>query len=790
MGKEKVLSTEYNLRLAQAIVQSGPGAMIDFPKQTLLEASPVFWTKKRNDMPEPEVIHDRRFEKALGVDCFLAPAVLDYVRFPEWYFCPDCHRLQKIDRWRAEDIDYRNKLEKNKKDRQGRKKEPIYVPRCTNPKCRHVRLVPARLIMACENGHLDDFPWMAWTHARSGRRYDDGAGHVLRFESGGRSETGEGTSISCSCGASATLRGVLDKDALWEMFQKTGNKDLCCHGRHPESGSDRERVLCDCKPRALLRTASSVYYPFLSSSIVLPESNASRQAVLDSQKFVQYNGLLDDCEPQEQHVEALNLLPKAVKAISKELGGCISADEIERILTAEWLSVGDKEEVIGIDDIRYRQQEFEVLSGEPMEDDQSLHCMPLIPIDRYGLQTHGVERVVLADRLRIVKALLGYSRLTPAESTSDTGFVWMESRQQRPMAFYPGFQIFGEGIFLKFDDSRLEHWAMSEAVQLRLAILQDNLKASPYNSPEKQKRLSAKYVLLHTLSHLLIRELSFVCGYNAASLAERIYAAVKETDGFDMAGILIYTASGDAEGTLGGLVREGRPDTLPEIFARALDKVRYCANDPVCSMSHGQGSHSLNLAACYACALLPETSCECFNTYLDRGLVVGTLENKEMGFWSEKNAVAAVRPAGGKKPVSRGEKQAVAKLIRKARPSRILTKKRILGQHNDGSEIWERLLNLYPEDSMAMKLRQLKNFSHGRKLAPSDMDVELTYRQKGQSKDSYVQADVCWEKERVLLFVPEGAVDYETATDSQYQCFLLDENLEASCLLAAIMKEE
>ena len=764
--------------------------MIDFPKQTLLEASPVFWTKKRNDMSDPEVIRDRRFEKALGVDCFLAPSALDYVRFPEWYFCPDCHRLQKIERWRAEDVDYRNKLEKNKKDRQGKKKEPIYVPRCTNPKCRHARLVPARLIMACEKGHLDDFPWMAWTHARSGRRYDDGIDHVLSFESGGRSETGEGTSVSCSCGASATLRGVLDKEALWELFQKTGNKDLCCHGRYPENGPGKKRAPCDCKPRALLRNASSVYYPFLSSSIVLPESNASRQAVLDSQKFAQYSGLLEDCEPEEQHEEAMNLLPKAVKAISKELASrSVSANEIEKILSAEWLSVGDKEEVIGIDDIRYRRQEFEVLSGEPMEDDQDLHCLPLITMDRYGLQDQGIERVVLADRLRIVKALLGYSRLTPAESTSDTGFVWMESRYQ-PRAFYPGFQIFGEGIFLKFDDSRLEHWARSEAVQSRLAILQNNLKASPYDSPEKQKRLSAKYVLLHTLAHLLIRELSFVCGYNAASLAERIYAAVKEKDGFDMAGILIYTASGDAEGTLGGLVREGRPDTLPEIFAKALDKAWYCANDPVCSMSHGQGSHSLNLAACYACALLPETSCECFNTYLDRGLVVGTLENKEMGFLSAKNAATAVRFAGGKKPAAMGEKQVAAKPIWKVRLSRILVKKRIMGQHNDGSEVWERLLELYQEDSVAMKLQQLKNFSRSRKLAPSDMDVELTYRQKGQTEDSYVQADVCWEKERVLLFVPEGAADYEKATDSQYRCFLLDEDLEASCLLAAVTKKE
>lgn len=122
--------------------------------------------------------------------------------------------------------------------------------------------------------------------------------------------------------------------------------------------------------------------------------------------------------------------------------------------------------------------------------------------------------------------------------------------------------------------------------------------------------------MLHTLSHLLISQLSFECGYSIASLSERLYCS-EEADGKKMAGIFIYTASGDSEGTLGGLVRQGRPDVFPKILEKAITHARTCSNDPVCIMSRGQGRDSLNLAACYACALLPETCCEekiCFGS--------------------------------------------------------------------------------------------------------------------------------------------------------------------------------
>jgi hypothetical protein len=140
--------------------------------------------------------------------------------------------------------------------------------------------------------------------------------------------------------------------------------------------------------------------------------------------------------------------------------------------------------------------------------------------------------------------------------------------------------------------------------------------------------------MLHTLSHLLIKQLSFECGYSVASLSERIYCA-EESEGKQMSGIFIYTSSGDSEGTLGGLVRQGRPDTLPNIFRKAVQNAQTCSNDPVCILSGGQGRDALNLASCHACGLLPETCCEERNGFLDRGLLIGTYEDKGMGFYSE-----------------------------------------------------------------------------------------------------------------------------------------------------------
>jgi len=141
---------------------------------------------------------------------------------------------------------------------------------------------------------------------------------------------------------------------------------------------------------------------------------------------------------------------------------------------------------------------------------------------------------------------------------------------------------------------------------------------------------------MHTLAHILMNRLVFECGYGSASLRERLY--ISDNPKAPMAGMLIYTAAGDSEGTMGGLVRMGKPGYLEPMVRRALEAAQWCSADPVCmemGNSGGQGPDSCNLAACHNCALVPETACEEFNRFLDRALVVGDMVNPSIGYFKQ-----------------------------------------------------------------------------------------------------------------------------------------------------------
>ena len=182
--------------------------------------------------------------------------------------------------------------------------------------------------------------------------------------------------------------------------------------------------------------------------------------------------------------------------------------------------------------------------------------------------------------------------------------------------------MFGEGVFLQFDETRLAEWESQPAVAARAKILIDRRAESDW--AHRLDMPEPRFIALHTLAHLLIRRLAFASGYSSASLQERIYANSDRND--KTAGVLIYTAAGDAQGTLGGLVRLGEPRHLFPLLIAALDDADVCSNDPVCIESDRQGSSQLNLSACHGCALVSETSCESGNRLLDRQLVLGGSE--------------------------------------------------------------------------------------------------------------------------------------------------------------------
>jgi hypothetical protein len=280
----------------------------------------------------------------------------------------------------------------------------------------------------------------------------------------------------------------------------------------------------------------------------------------------------------------------------------------------------------------YRREEYRVFCHNIQEGYPKTNLLiRSSDLESYGeLVRSSFDRISLLHKLRETRAFVGFSRIFPDELTQEEQWKLITREKKR---WLPAVIVRGEGIFLKFREDKLNHWLDKHGSfhNDRLSNINVNMGKMRERRHQEPKTGTPKYVLIHTFAHLLINQLVYQCGYGSASLRERIYAA---DAGTPMSGVLIYTAAGDSEGTMGGLVRMGQPDYLEEILAKALEKARWCSTDPVCIESKGQGPDNCNLGACHSCTLLPETSCEEQNRLLDRGVVVGTLEKPDVGYFS------------------------------------------------------------------------------------------------------------------------------------------------------------
>lgn len=621
----------HSVRAAQSILQYGVGAMVDFPDQTLMTAAPETWGEKRN----LHVIRDERLERILGVDFFAHPLDksdpaekgITYARFPEWYFCPKCRRLEPLSYWIKA---YRKTVNEKKREEDPYMMKPV----CMDTNCRKgnrgVTLVPARIIVACERGHIDDFPWIDWVHARRPEGVCDNP--QLMFVTGTISSAGlEGVTIECkTCKARESLEHSFDKDGLAKRI-----KNYHCNGKMPWKNT---RTPCMCTPQAKQRGASTVYYPKVDSSLVIPPySDRLRTAIIESEAYekclihvnsaIEYGGLtVEDA--------IVKVTENNVGTVSNSIHYSIEVVKplLEKLLHERFIPAEKK------DDFSlevYRQAEYAALNGTSKQYSDDADFIRE-EISGASYQIPGVSQVSLMHKIREVRALVGFTRLEPPSSgelgvpTNDSmRFQCVKKKETR---WYPGYEVRGEGIFIQFDNDVITSW-MEQNVYVKKQV--DKLLSNASMNPiVKTHHINAKFIFLHTLAHLLIQRMSFESGYSTASLRERIYCDIDHPD-FPMCGIFIYTACGDSEGTLGGLVRQGIPNRLEKIFYAALEDACWCSNDPVCSDSHGQGRNAMNLAACHACALLPETSCEEFNVLLDRTILVGQPTNRSVGYFTK-----------------------------------------------------------------------------------------------------------------------------------------------------------
>jgi hypothetical protein len=291
----------------------------------------------------------------------------------------------------------------------------------------------------------------------------------------------------------------------------------------------------------------------------------------------------------------------------------------------------------------YRYSEFKALR-EPLTESNEEFITVHPNMSAYSDDiTRYIEQIVLVEKLAETRTLTGFSRINPPPYREFDQNDQLElSLAQK--TWLPAIRVYGEGFFFTLNDGEVSRWVTPQVVARYQEI--SNTHARIYLSLGRKPRLlPSRFFLLHTLAHVLIRRLSFECGYGSSSLRERLYCW--EDNDRPMTGMLIYTAAGDSEGTMGGLVQQGKPGRFESLLIGALEDALWCSSDPLCIESHGQGIDSLNRAACHACTLLPETSCEEGNRYLDRVSLVGNSTNRKLGFFhlfAEKILAGEMQP--------------------------------------------------------------------------------------------------------------------------------------------------
>lgn len=603
------------MRRSSLIGPWGVGAIVPFPNdESLMIAGLDAW---RYNNPQPFVIKDSRLTKRLGVSELRWPPdfrennadpqncnlKIPAVRFPTWHYCPFCGQMKQTTYYETQPLCDAIQW------KEGRK--------CSAEKKFRKKMIPERFIVICPEGHIDDFPVAEWVHYESGHQYDPDTCQIRR-STGGASANLTGVFYQCTCGAKKSMAGAMRKGALDKMGYR-------CKATKPWLGITDEEI-CKAKTedvKVVLRGATNVWFADTWSSISIPiDDVVVRRKIVgilnewfDTVNASRING--------ELNRDYINLI--AVKE-------GVNADELYQAFvdrTDNMQANDDIDENISEDE--YRLQEYRVLCKSSGSDAMDFHSINH-SIIQYNQVIHKYfESISLVPKLRETRAFVGFSRLEPNQKTISERKK--ELRLGTAEDWLPAVEVYGEGIFFKFDGNRLAEWAKQPEVQKRIDSLNQAYHRSKFGG-NIIGNLRPEYVLIHTFAHLIINQLSFDCGYGSSSIRERIYCE-KMSNELEMCGVLIYTASGDSEGSLGGLVRQGEEGRLEDTIASAIENASWCTSDPICIQSAGQGSESLNLAACHNCALLPETCCENGNRLLDRGVVVGTLTNPELGYFND-----------------------------------------------------------------------------------------------------------------------------------------------------------
>lgn len=534
-------------------------------------------------------IHEPILERILGARKFYMPTLpederysksaIPVVRFPRWLVCNRCYRLGKVPK-EFKDVGFSG-------------------PVCNAAGCKG-HGVPVRLVVACHAGHIDDFPWVHWAHG--GKSHCDNP--LLRLTVQPGTTALNGLMVSCLNPSCAEYKNEYSLGkALYGEFS--------CSGYRPWL-NDHEK--CGEKGHTLFRHASNIYFPHVVSAVSIPPY---------SQEL--YQRLQKDAASYVRQIQ-----------FSHNRGRVIDWESMVGSLREEsrWLANYTDDQIIhALESLAFMteksledhmaKERLALLNGYP-ETDRSVFVAKPIPSESLTpLMSHVVQSLVRVERLRVVQVLNSFSRITSHSALAVLS-------QKNDLDWKPAVESHGEGIYLEFNHDSLLKWASREDVRLRIKPLASLV------GDQRQNRAHPISILIHTLAHLLIKQLSLESGYGMGSLRERLYVNSHEES--LMAGILVYVAATSATGTLGGLVRQANPNRVEELLRSGCEEAQWCSSDPLCLETDKPVDDVFNLAACHACCLISETACDWHNQFLDRALVVGLPGRESLGFLSFLNA--------------------------------------------------------------------------------------------------------------------------------------------------------
>ena len=609
MSRKQGARPHGQIRQSQLVTTFGPGAPLDLPEYSVLVSGLDFWSGVEQEVHEPRLVEKlKRLLDAPSLKLYLPPrdsedpaaprTGVTVWQFPEWFITQDVEEDRKQGRFmRSRLLVPRKALTKGK-----------FID--LDRKTRHV--VPIRFVRACRRGHIGDIDWYGFIHKDPVTK----CRRQLWIDERGTSGDLADVFARCACGERRSLgeAAVLSNQALGS-----------CDGSRPWLGRFTKEK-CGEPNRLLVRSASNAYFSQKMEVISLPGRDEALQKAVSQvwENFLEYVDTLEQLQDERARKPPVK---GALKGFSDEdvfaeiqarkgLGGAAPTKSVKK---AEFETLTASDDEIGNDQ---PDGDFYARARPRAEWD-----VPLMD---------AVERVVLVHRLRQVTAQVGFTRFESAapdvEGELELGV--QRAALSRELEWLPAVENRGEGVFLSFRTEAIERWLDTEGAKRRGSELTAGFDCwKEDHKASKREFFGLPYILLHSLSHLLITAVSLECGYPASSIRERIYAG---SYGY---GILLFTGSPDAEGTLGGLVQVGRK--IHRYLWNALELGRLCSNDPVCAQHNPADENErrfLHGAACHGCVLIAETCCEQHNDFLDRSLVIPTVDSSDAAFFKLNEA--------------------------------------------------------------------------------------------------------------------------------------------------------